>query len=48
MGDEKEACMMYESMRHAGIVPDGKLCCILDIGNDRGDCGDSQKAKGVT
>ena len=48
MGDEKEACMMYESMRHVGIAPDGKLCCILGIGNDRGDCDDSQKAKGVT
>ncbi|CAD6217130.1 unnamed protein product [Miscanthus lutarioriparius] len=47
-GDEKEACMMYESMRHAGIAPDVKLRCILGIGNDRDDCDDPQKAKGVT
>lgn len=43
MGDEKEAKMVYNNMCQAGIVPDGKLRCILGLPNDTGDSDYSQQ-----
>jgi len=47
--DEKQAIKTCINMHQAGIVPDGKLSCILGLGNGRDDSDYySQKAKDIT